>query len=45
LLPHSAVDDPETALHAALPGREPGSLSLHAVAVARAAAIASGTPQ
>ena len=45
LLPLSALDDPEAALHAALAGREPGSLALHAVAVARAAAIASGTPQ
>jgi carbon-monoxide dehydrogenase medium subunit len=45
LLPLSALDDPEAALNAALAGREPGSLALHAFAVARAAAIASGTPQ
>jgi carbon-monoxide dehydrogenase medium subunit len=45
LLPLSALGDPGAALHAALPGRDPCSLALHAVAVARAAAIASGNPQ
>ncbi len=45
LLPMAALDDPQAALLAAMPGREPASLALHAVAMARAAAIATGRPQ